>query len=301
MQCSKLHPIRGSSGARHAVLIVVLGVAGLDDIGSGACAQEAMDPTVLEQEKARAAKPSSDFKECASGCPTMIVIPAGKFMMGSPENEPDRNASEGPQHEVTIAKPFAVSKFEVTFAEWDACVAADACPPVADHWGRGNMPAINVSWSDAKQYIGWLSRLTGKEYRLLSEAEWEYAARAGAHTRYSWGDDPDVGNANCDGCGSRWDLRQTAPVGSFKPNAFGLYDVHGNVWEWVEDSWHENYDGAPTDGSAWVRDGDPSFRVARGGSWRNESELVRAAVRVKRHSHVQFDTLGFRVARTTAP
>ena len=126
--------IIGSSGARHAVLIVVLGVAGLDVIGSSACAQEAM-ATVLEQEKARAAKPGSDFKECASGCPTMIVIPAGKFMMGSPENEPDRNASEGPQHKVTIAKPFAVSKFEVTFAEWDACVAADACPPVAGPLG----------------------------------------------------------------------------------------------------------------------------------------------------------------------
>src|SRR4029453_7728428 len=155
-----------ASGARHAVLIVVLGVAGLGVIGSGACAQEAMDPTVLEQEKARAAKPGSDFKECASGCPTMIVIPAGKFIMGSPENEPDRNAREGPPHEVTIAKPFAVSKFEVTFGEWDVCVAAAACPRVPDRWGRGKMPVINVSWVGAKQYVGWLSQLTGKEYRL---------------------------------------------------------------------------------------------------------------------------------------
>ena len=173
----------------------------------------AMDPTVLtvEEEKAKAARPGSDFKECANGCPVMIVIPAGKFIMGSPENEPDREASEGPQHEVTVAKPFAVSKFEVTFEEWDACVAAAACPRVPDHWGRGEMPVINVSWGDAKQYVGWLSRLTGKEYRLLTEAEWEYAARAGAITRYSWGDDPGMGNANCDGCGSRWDLKQTAP------------------------------------------------------------------------------------------
>jgi formylglycine-generating enzyme required for sulfatase activity len=231
----------------------------------------------------------------------MIVIPAGKFIMGSPENESDRNASEGPQHEVTVAKPFAVSKFEVTFEEWDACVAAAACPRVTDHWGRGKMPVINVSWGDAKQYVGWLSDLTGKEYRLLTEAEWEYGARAGARRRYSWGDDPRTGNANCDGCGSKWDLRQTAPVGSFKPNAFGLYDMHGNVWEWVEDSWHENYDGAPTDGSAWLRGGDPSYRVARGGSWRNESELVRAAVRVRRNVNVRFDTLGFRVARTIRP
>ncbi len=163
------------------------------------------------------------------------------------------------------------------------------------------MPAINVSFVDAKQYVGWLSQLTGKEYRLPTEAEWEYAARAGANTRYSWGDDLGMGNANCDGCGSQWDLQQTAPVGSFKPNSFRLYDMHGNVWEWVEDRWHENYDVAPTDGSAWLQGGDPSFRVVRGGSWRNESEHVRAAVRFRRNVNVRFDTLGFRVARTLMP
>jgi len=160
------------------------------------------------------------------------------------------------------------------------------------------MPVINVSWGDAKQYVGWLSQLTGKEYRLLTEAEWEYAARAGARTRFSWGDNLGKGNADCDRCGSPWDLKQTAPVGSFKPNAWGLHDMHGNVWEWVEDSWHETYDGAPTDGSAWLAGGDPSFRIVRGGSWRNDSERVRAAARVRRHVNVRFDTLGFRVART---
>jgi formylglycine-generating enzyme required for sulfatase activity len=151
----------------------------------------AMDSSVLtlEQEKALAARLGSEFKECANGCPVMIVIPAGKFIMGSPENEPDRDTSEGPLHEVTIAKPFAVSKFEVTFEEWDACVVAAACPRAPDGWGRGEMPVINVSWRDAKQYVAWLSQLTGKEYRLLTEAEWEYAARAGANTRYSWGED----------------------------------------------------------------------------------------------------------------
>src|SRR5262249_10969294 len=169
---------------------------------------------------------------------------------------------------------------------------------VADHWGRGEMPVINVSYSDAKQYIGWLSQLTGKEYRFLTEAEWEYAARAGGRSRYSWGDDLGMGHANCDGCGRPWDLQQTAPAGSFKPNALGLYDMHGNLWERVEDSWHETYDGAPTDGSAWLRDGDPSYRVVRGGSWRNDGELVRTAVRVRRNINVRFDTLGFRVART---
>jgi formylglycine-generating enzyme required for sulfatase activity len=263
----------------------------------------AANATVLsvEQEKARAEKPGSDFQECANGCPAMIVIQAGKFMMGSPDSESDRQTTEGPQHEVTIAEPFAVSKFEVTFEEWDACVAAAGCPRIEDRWGRGKMPVINVSWNDAKQYLSWLTHLTGKDYRLLTEAEWEYATRAGAHTRYSWGDDPRVGNANCDGCGSQWDLQQPAPVASFKPNAFGLYDVHGNVWEWVEDTWHENYADAPSDGSAWLRGGDPHYRVVRGGSWRNESELVRAAVRFPRNVHVRFDTLGFRVARTIKP
>ncbi|TPV99617.1 MAG: Serine/threonine-protein kinase pkn1 [Beijerinckiaceae bacterium] len=297
---------------RVAGLVALLGLSGAGLVYREAIAQEVMGqyrwrmatgPTVLtvEQEKAKAGKPGSDFKECANGCPVMIVVPAGKFIMGSPETESGREASEGPQHEVTIAKPFAVSKFEVTFEEWDACVAAAACPRVPDRWGRGEMPVINVSWNDAKQYVGWLSRLTGKEYRLLTEAEWEYAARAGAMTRYSWGDDPGKGNANCDGCGSQWDREQTAPVGSFKPNAFGLYDMHGNVWEWVEDSWHDNYDGAPTDGSAWLRRDDPSYPVVRGGSWRNDPQTVRAAVRARRITGVRFDTLGFRLARTLNP
>ena len=249
-----------------------------------------------DDERAIAAKPASEFKECTTGCPVMVVLPPGKFMMGSPKNESDLDASERPQREVTITRPLTVSKFEVTFENWDACVAATACRKVSDSWGRGRMPVINVSWRDAKQYVGWLARLTGKDYRLLSEAEWEYGARAGSKTRYSWGDDPGKGNANCDGCGSRWDLQQTAPVGSFRPNEFGLYDMHGNVWEWVEDVWHSSYDGALNDGSAWLEGGDPSFRVIRGGSWRNETELVGASIRVKRNINVAFDTLGFRVA-----
>ena len=163
------------------------------------------------------------------------------------------------------------------------------------------MPVINVSWVDAQAYVAWLVTLTGKPYRLLSEAEWEYCARAAAHTRYFWGDEPGAGNANCNGCGSQWDLEQTAPAGSFKPNAFGLYDMHGNIWEWVEDDWHENYTGAPTNGSTWLQGGQPVFRVIRGGSWRNESELLRAAVRDRRNIHVRFDILGFRVARTLKP
>jgi formylglycine-generating enzyme required for sulfatase activity len=254
-----------------------------------------------DQENVKPASPGSAFKDCVHGCPVMIVIPAGRFMMGSPEQESDRDDSEEPQHEVTIAKPFAVSSFEVTFDEWDACVAATACPQAADSWGRGTMPVINVSWADAKRYVDWLSRVTSKEYRLLTEAEWEYVARAGTSTKYSWGDQVRTADGNCDGCGSQWDLKQTAPVGSFKPNVFGVHDMHGNVWEWVEDSWHENYNAAPMDGSAWLDNADPDFRVIRGGSWRNESELVRAAVRVKRIKYVRFDTLGLRVARTIRP
>jgi len=231
----------------------------------------------------------------------MVVIPAGTFAMGSPSNDVEGMASERPRHEVTIAGPFAVAKFETTFEVWDVCAAAGACPHASDSWGRGRMPVIDVSWEDAEQYVAWLSRVTGKRYRLPTEAEWEYVARAGAASRYAWGDDPGRGFANCDGCGSRWDLQQTAPAGSFKPNAFGLYDMHGNVWEWVEDSWHDTYLGAPSDGSAWVQGADPSYRVIRGGSWRNETSLVRAAVREKRYVAVRFDTLGFRVARALDP
>ncbi len=247
------------------------------------------------------AKPGSEFSDCANNCPAMIVVPAGTFMMGSPENEPGRYTNDGPQYEVTIAHPFAVSKYEVTFAEWDACAAAGACPQVTDRWGRGQMPVIKVIWDEAKQYAGWLSRSTGKAYRLLTEAEWEYAARAGTATRYYWGDDVGTNNANCGGCGSNWDNKQTAPVGSFKPNAFGLYDMAGNVWEWVADVWHNNYEGAPTDGSAWLQGGYGWRRVVRGGSWSDSPRNLRAASRDGNLADARASDLGFRVARTLAP
>jgi formylglycine-generating enzyme required for sulfatase activity len=263
-----------------------------------------MGPSVLtgEQEKEKAAKPGSDFKECANGCPTMVIVRAGKFMMGSPESEKDRSDDEGPQHEVTIAKPFAVSKFEVTFAEWDICVAAGACLKASDTgWGRDDRPVMNISWDDAKQYVAWLSRITGKDYRLLSEAEWEYAARAGTTTTYSWGEEIGKGNANCNGCDSQWDNKQTAPVGSFKPNAFGLYDMHGNVYEWVEDPWHHSYEDAPVDGSPWLQGGDASTRVVRGGSWSSYPQGLRAAFRYWVSSGDRGLDIGFRVARTLNP
>ena len=190
---------------------------------------------------AAAAEPlqaGQNFRDCNDGCPDMVVVPAGSFMMGSDE------FGRAPQHRVTIRKPFGVGKFEVTFAEWEACVAGRGCSynPDDNRWGRGKHPVTSVSWDDAKQYVAWLSRKTGKTYRLLTEAEWEYAARAGSTTLYSWGDDIGRGNAHCSGCGSPFDENRPAPVGSFKPNAFGLYDMHGNVWEWVEDCREMDYD-----------------------------------------------------------
>jgi formylglycine-generating enzyme required for sulfatase activity len=247
------------------------------------------------------AKPGTEFSDCANNCPRMIVVPAGKFMMGSPESEDGRYAGESPQHEVRIGTPFAVSKYEVTFEEWDACAAAGVCPEVKDQWGRGRMPVINVIWDDAKQYVGWLSRSTGKAYRLLTESEWEYAARAGTTTRFYWGDDVGKNNANCGGCGSKWDNQQTAPVGSFQPNAFGLYDMAGNVWEWVEDVWHNNYEGAPTDGSAWVQGRYSWRRVVRGGSWGDIPRNLRAASRDGNLMDARASDLGFRVARALTP
>jgi len=160
---------------------------------------------------------------------------------------------------------------------------------------------IDVSWHDAELYVAWLSRLTGKEYQLLSEAEWEYAARAGATTAYYWGDDIGQGNANCDGCGSQWDEKQTAPVGSFKPNAFGLYDMAGNVLQWVEDCYHDSYEEAPNDGSAWVSGGDCGGRVLRGGSWDLNSRLLRAASRVRYIAVFRLSNVGFRLGRTITP
>ena len=222
--------------------------------------------------------------------------------MGCLSNDDDCWDDEQPVHEVTIARPFALSVYEVTFAEWHACVAAGSCgghEPDDEGWGRGSRPVIDVSWDDARAYAEWLSAQTGGEYRLPSEAEWEYAVRAGTATKYSWGDEIGVNRANCRGCGSRWDAARTAPVGSFQPNAFGLYDMHGNVEEWVADCWNGSYAGAPTDGSAWLQ-GDCSGRVLRGGSWDVPGRL-RAAYRSVFATVVRRSFIGFRVARTLTP
>jgi formylglycine-generating enzyme required for sulfatase activity len=241
-----------------------------------------------------ALKPGGTFKECVN-CPEMVVVPAGTYVMGANDGEDN----EKPPHTVAIRHAFAVGKFEVTFDEWDACVAHGGCKQEANDngWGRGRRPVINVNWDDAEQYETWISKLTGKSYRLLSEAEWEYAARAGTTTKYFWGDDIGKDNANCDGCGGQWDAKQTAPVGSFKSNSFGLYDMAGNVFQWVEDCWHENYNGAPADGSAWTAAncGKPVFR---GGSWKSDPVYLGVAYRGWRFFNVGDYMGGFRLART---
>jgi len=258
-----------------------------------------MGPSVLtsEQEKEKAATPGSDFRECANGCPTMIVVPTGKFMMGSPEGVGDEE--ERPQHEVTIAQPFAAGKTDVTFAEWDTCVAAGACLRAPDSgWGRDDRPVIYVSWDEAKIYVAWVARLTGKPYRLLTEAEWEYAARAGNPGRYSFGDDEtQLGEY---AWFSKNSGSKTQPVGTKKPNAFGLYDMHGNVWQWVEDCYKDSYSDAPTDGSA-VTLKDCSRRVLRGGSWLNLRDGVRSASRNGSSTGSRINGIGFRVGRMLRP
>lgn len=247
------------------------------------------------------------FVEC-DGCPEMIAIPAGAFVMGSPEGEPDRRDQEGPTREVTVPR-FALAKTEVTFDQWDACVADGGCGEFspADRGERQGYPAYNLSWDDAQAYIGWLNdRVPGDPYRLPTEAEWEYAARAGTTTAYPWGDAPDRAHANmgrevcCIGAAEGADKWvDAAPVASFKPNAFGLYDMSGNVWEWVQDLHRNTYEGAPTDGSEWTTTSKSRYtrRVLRGGGYKDRPSMVRSAIRLSNAPNWRLDVYGFRPAR----
>ncbi len=284
-------------------LVLLLAAAGVGWLNQAYLKEQyywlvAMGPTVLTADQERALKPGDEFSECTNGCPLMVIVPAGTFMMGSPEGQ--GTFIDRPQHKVTFAKAFSVGKYEVTFAEWDACVAAGGCPHATDSgWGRGERPVINVSWDDAKDYVGWFSRLTGKSYRLLTEAEWEYAARAGTTTLYSFGDDEAALGEYAWFSANSED--KTHLVGKRKRNAFGLNDMHGNVWEWVEDPWHYYYFGAPADGSPWVEGGDVSRRVLRGSSWIGDPKDLRSANRNRNAADIRLNVYGFRVGRTLTP
>ena len=228
--------------------------------------------------------------------PAMVVIPAGRFSMGCVSGL-DCRYSEKPVHDVTIPQAFALSVHEVTFEDYDRFKRQNK---VTDNgWGRGWRPVINVSWDDAKEYVAWLSSQTRAEYRLPSEAEWEYAARAGSTAKFSWGNEGGGNRANCEQCGSPWDGKGTAPVGAFAPNAWGLHDMHGNVWEWVEDCWNDDYAEAPSDGSAWLS-GECYVRVLRGGSWGAPPRVLRVAYRGGITAGYRSNFVGFRVARTLA-
>ncbi|MCH8478035.1 MAG: formylglycine-generating enzyme family protein [Wenzhouxiangella sp.] len=243
------------------------------------------------------------FQDCAE-CPTMVRIPAGTFTQGSPEGEGDGFGYERPQRTVDLPA-FAIGQTTVTFEQWDACVADGGCTHVPDDngWGRGDRPVINVNWNNAQQYVTWLSHKTGYHYRLPSESEWEYATRAGTTDRFNTGECITTDQANfrgelpAEGCPTGINRGQTLPVGSFGPNAFGLYDTHGNVWEWIQDCSNENYVGAPTDGSAWMT-GDCSLARLRGGSWFSIGQSIRSASRGESSHGTNSNQAGFRVART---
>ncbi len=253
------------------------------------------------QAELEANKPGNVFRDRlkdGSEGPEMVVIPAGSFRMGSLQGGGDKD--EKPVRTVRVAQPFAMGRYEVTFDEYDRFARASGRRlPDDKGWGRGRNPVINVSWEDTVAYIHWLSAQTGQRYRLPTEAEWEYAARAGSEYKYAWGNDIEKNRANCNGCLSQWDGKQPAPVGSFQPNRFALYDTVGNVWEWVDDCWHPNYEDKPTDTSAWVKvgSGDCSRRMRRGGSWGDEPIYVRSANRGRGTPEYRNFNLGFRLAR----
>ncbi|WP_162009795.1 formylglycine-generating enzyme family protein [Methylocystis heyeri] len=226
-------------------------------------------------------------------CPQLTLIPAGAFNMGSSDGFP----FEAPIHHVVIAKPFLMGQREITLAEWDACVTEGGCSyaPPDRGAGRETFPVTNVDWNDARQYVAWLSKKTGKTYRLPSESEWEYAARAGSATAYPWGAAMEKNRANCSGCGDR-PTHEPTQTGFYPANAFGLYDMAGNAAEWVEDCWNDSYKKAPTDESAWTK-GSCNERVLRGGAFNNDPRYLRSASRFKYDFDVRYSANGFRVVR----
>ncbi|SDN10733.1 SUMF1/EgtB/PvdO family nonheme iron enzyme [Afipia sp. GAS231] len=235
------------------------------------------------------ASPSTPATQLTSAVrePEMNMLRGGNFIMGSNDE-----VTEKPTHQVTI-KPFAIGRYPTSVREWNECAAAKACAFVAT--GKDDAPITNVSWSDAKQFVVWLAGATRKAYRLPSEAEWEYAARGGTQTKYWWGDQFQSGMANCKNCNDIAAAEQPIKVGSFRPNPFGLYDMGGGVDQWVEDCWHKNYQGAPSDGSAWA-EGDCVSHVIRSGSWKNDARYARPTNRDSYDTNVRYPTHGLRVA-----
>jgi len=294
---AKAHYISGRSLSRH----------GAAQPGARAVRPLELDPggQVSDQARKRLAELSDNpfaplaqtFKDCTD-CPEMVVVPAGRFTMGSPEIEPDRFHTEGRTHEVAISRPFSAGKHEITreqFAQFVGESGYDAGRDWRDNKYTPSDPnaVVAVSWSHALACAKWLAKKTGKPDRLVSEAEWEYAARVGSTTAYSWGREVNRG-------GKRWANdydNQIAPVGSLLLKAFGLYDTAGNVWEWVEDCWNKNYAGASTDGSAWLS-ADCSSRVFRGGAYDSGWRRMRSAVRQEGDPYGIYEVVGFRVART---
>jgi formylglycine-generating enzyme required for sulfatase activity len=265
-----------------------------------ASAQSAIESLTLRSGKT--------FRDCPD-CPMMVVIPAGAFWQGSAESSPLAVSLEKPRHRVTIAEPFAVSVFEITMAQWDACVADSGCDtrPQDNGWGRGNRPVIMVSWNDAMQYVGWLGKKTGQVYSLPSESQWEYLARAGEESDWLGGSASavcDYGNIAANETAFEWRhpdcedgaVARTTPAGSYQPNAFGVYDVIGNVAEWTLDCMNLSYLEAPSDGGAWSR-GMCSSRMTRGGSWFTGTRESRLAARFNLKNGDRNDFTGFRVVR----
>jgi len=233
------------------------------------------------------------FQDCTQ-CPEMVALPTGTYAMGTQ----DGAAKEQPVHLVSISGAIAMSRFEITWDQWGTCFAAGWCERDPDDhgWGRGLRPVVNVSWEEAKLYAEWVSEMAGATYRLPSESEWEFAARAGTYTAYPWGDEIGEENANCRECNTQlWD-HQSIEVGQYAPNAFGLYDMHGNIWEWIEDCWADDYVGAPQDGTA-RQDGDCGRRVVRSGSWYYFPQLARSASRDNFPAHLFSYNIGIRLVR----
>jgi formylglycine-generating enzyme required for sulfatase activity len=262
--------------------------------------------TAMAADKAR--QPSDNFRDCAQ-CPAMVVVPSGSFLMGSDREEAGHYDNESPMRTVTFARNFAVGKFAISFAEWDACAADGGCNsymPPDNNWGRGKQPVIFVSWNNAKSYVAWLSRKTGKTYRLLSEAEREYVTRAGTTSMFWWGAELSPGRANYDGnyvlsAGQKGEFRgRPLPVDALTPNPWGLYQVHGNVLEWIEDcaadaTW-KDYSSAPSDGAPQDT-ADCKARMLRGGAWDDLPRSLRAAARNQAYYTTRNYAVGFRVAR----